>query len=129
MARPTAQDLQRRKIRDWLLALLRFSVTLEPGDRAAVLAMADEMDRLGFVAKKPEFSFFLRTTTEVCNAVADREHAGRNQILREHLARVDDPRLRRAFQAVFNIEEQDVEPAQQDRRATSMKSVQGKMRG
>ena len=73
------------------------------------MAMADEMDRLGFLAKKPEFSFFLRTTTEVCNAVADWEHAGRNQILREHLARVDDPRLRRAFLAVFNIEEQDVE--------------------
>jgi hypothetical protein len=37
--------------------------------------------------------------------------------------------LRQAFRAVFNIEEQDVEPAQQDRRATSMISVQGKMRG
>ena len=124
MARPTAQDLRRRKIRDWLLALLRFSVTLEPGDRAAVLAMADEMDRLGFVAKKPEFSFFLRTTTDICNAVADWEQAGRNQILREHLARVDDPRLRRAFLAVFDIEEQDLKPARRERLTTAMRFAQ-----
>ncbi len=68
------------------------------GNEAAVMAMADDMDR--FVAKKPGFSLFLRTTTDVCNAVADWEQAGRNQILREHLARIDDPRLRRAFLVV-----------------------------
>jgi hypothetical protein len=68
------------------------------GIEAAVMAMADEMD--GFVAKEPGFSLFLRTTTDVCNAFADWEQAGRNQILREHLARIDDPRLRRAFLAV-----------------------------
>jgi hypothetical protein len=107
---PTTQDLQRRKIRNWLLALLRFSVTLDPGDRAAVMAIADEMDRLGFVVKKPGFSFFLRTTTDVCNAVADWEHAGRNQSLHEHLARIDDPRLRRAFVAVFDLELQTIRP-------------------
>ena len=88
---PTAQDLQRRKLRDWLLALLRFSLTLEPGDRAAVMAMAEEMDRRGFVSRKPEFSFFLRTSTDICNAVSDREQAGRTDILRQHLARIDDP--------------------------------------
>ncbi len=68
------------------------------GNEAAVMAMADEMDR--FVAKKPGFWLFLRTTTDVCSAVADWEQAGRNQILREHLARIDDPRLRRAFLVV-----------------------------
>jgi hypothetical protein len=129
MHHPTAQDLQRRKIREWLLALLRFSLTLESGDRAAVTAIADEMDRLGFVAKKPGFSFFLRTSIDVCDAVADLEQAGRKQILREHLARIDDLRLRRAFLAVFDIEAQHVEPTKQDRRATLMRSVQGKMRG
>jgi hypothetical protein len=110
MNHPTTQDLQRRKIRDWLLALLRFSVTLDPGARAAVMAIANEMDRLGFAVKKAGFSFFLRTTTEVCNAVADWEQAGRNQSLREHLARIDDPRLRRAFAAAFDLELQTIRP-------------------
>ncbi len=129
MQHPTVQDLQRRKIRDWLLAILRFSVTLEAGDRAAVMAIADEMDRLGFVAKKPEFSFFLRTTTDVCNALADREQAGRKQILRQHLARVDDQRLRRAFLALSDLEAAEIGPARQDRRAFLLRSVHGKKRG
>ena len=104
MNHPSTQDLQHHKVKEWLLALLRFSVTLEPVDRAAVMALADEMDRLGFTSRKPDFSFFLRTTAEVCNAVADWEQAGRKQILRKHLARIDDPRLRRAFRAVFDLQ-------------------------
>jgi hypothetical protein len=39
---PTAQDLQRRKLRDWLLALLRFSLTLEPGEAGIFILSADE---------------------------------------------------------------------------------------
>jgi hypothetical protein len=66
------------------------------------------MDRFGFVTKKPSFSFFLRTTNDICNAVADWEQAGRKDILRQHLARIDDPRLRRAFLAVFDLEPQEV---------------------
>jgi hypothetical protein len=127
MNHPTAQDAQSRKIRDWLLALLRFSITLEPGDRAAVMALADEMDRLGFAAKKPEFSFFLRTTSDVCNAVADWDQAGRKDILRQHLARIQDPRLRRAFLAVFDFERHGFETAGRDRRAILTTSVHRKM--
>ncbi len=51
------------------------------GNEAAVMAMADEMDR--FVAKKPGFSLFLRTTTDVCNAVADAEIRSCASTLRE----------------------------------------------
>lgn len=127
MVHPTVQDLRWQKVREWLLALLRFAVTLEPAERATVLALADEMDRLGFVAKKPEFSFFLRTSTDICHAVADCDRAGRKEILWRHVARIDEPRLRRAFAAVFDLESQEVEPARRDRRATLLRSVQSKM--
>jgi hypothetical protein len=128
MDRPTAQNSRDLRVRNWLLALLRFSVTLEPADQAAVMAIADEMDRLGFVSKKPEFSFFLRTTTDVCNAIADWEKSGRNDILRLHLARIDDRRLRRAFLAVFDLESQGDQSAPQDRRPAVLRSVQSKKR-
>jgi hypothetical protein len=108
--------------------LLRFSVTLEAADRLAVMAMADEMDRLGFVIEKPEFSFFLRTSIDVCSAVADREKADRNDVLRPHLARVDDPRLRRAFLAVFEIDAQEGASGRQARPGILFRSVEGKMR-
>jgi hypothetical protein len=90
------------------------------------MAIADEIDRLGFVSKKPEFSFFLRTTTDVCNAVADREKSGRKDILRQHLARIDDRRLRRAFLAVFDLESQGDQSAPQDRHPAVLRSVQSK---
>ncbi len=103
-----ACDWQTRRVRNWLLAILRFSLTLEPEDEAAAKAMADDIDRLGFVAKKSEFSFFLRISSELCSAIADQEYPGRNDVLRRHLARIDDPRLRRAFLAAVALEPQDI---------------------
>jgi hypothetical protein len=67
-----------RKIRNWLLAILRFSLTLDSQDSADVLAMADEIDRLGFTSLKPEFSFFLRTSMELCDAIRDLACEGRH---------------------------------------------------
>jgi hypothetical protein len=40
-------DWRDRKVREWLLLLLRFAVTREPPDRAAALAVAEELDSLG----------------------------------------------------------------------------------
>lgn len=107
MKAATAHDWQARKVNNWLLAVLRFSLTLEPEDRAHVLAMADEIDRLQFVADQPKFSFFLRTSVELCNAVADLEYPGRNEVLHRHITRIDNPRLRRAFSAAVALERRD----------------------
>ena len=100
----TTRDWQTHRVDDWLLAILRFSLTLQAKDKAAVQAMADELDRLGFVARRPEFSFFLRTSTELCNAIADLSYPERNAVLRRHLARIEDPRLRVAFSAATELE-------------------------
>src|SRR5580704_15939159 len=102
----TPHDWQARKVKNWLIAILRFSLTLGSEDEIAVMAMADEIDRrLGFIGKRPSFSFFQRTSIELCNAIG--EYLCRKQILRSHLARIDEHRLRRAFCAAVGLERED----------------------
>ena len=85
---------QANKIRDWLLAIVRFAITLEQADRQTVLDIALEMDGLGFLPGRSSFSYFLRTSTEVCRAIADRDDPDRTAILRRHVGAIDDRRLR-----------------------------------
>jgi hypothetical protein len=97
-----AHDWQTNKVKNWLLAILRFSLTLEPQDEAAVMAM-DEIDRLGFVGKTPGFSFFLRTSAEVCNAIKDVNYPGRTGILRSHFAKIDEHHRRQTLFAACRL--------------------------
>ena len=91
------------KVRDWLLATLRFAVTLEQTDRATVLAIAKNMDRSESRIASTAFAFFIRTSTELCNAVADKDDPKRVATLRSHLERIDDRRLQRAFEAAIEF--------------------------
>jgi hypothetical protein len=88
----TPHDWQARKVKNWLLAILRFSLTLGSEDELAVRAMV---------------SFSQRTSNELCNAIKDGENLGRKQVLRSHLARIDEHRLRRAFCAAVGLERED----------------------
>jgi hypothetical protein len=92
-----------RQIQDWLLAILRFAVTLEEADRAAVMTVAQDMDRLGVRRARSEFSFFARTSREICELIADRA-SPRDISLRRHLSRIANDRLRLALEAVLEIE-------------------------
>jgi hypothetical protein len=94
--------LREGKIRNWLLALLRFAVTRESADRLAVLAAAAELDASGAKASATP-RFFNRTSKEVCEAIlaAGDQHA--LDVLRQHAERIDDPRLRRAFEAAVDL--------------------------
>jgi hypothetical protein len=96
--------LQAGKVRDWLLAIVRFAVTLEPADRQTVLAIAQEMDGLGFLPGRASFSYFVRTSTSLCRAIADRDDPGRTAMLRRHLAAIGDRRLRRTTAAAIDLE-------------------------
>ena len=49
-------------------------------------------------------SFFRRTSGEVCAAITVLEDPRRITILEKHIARIDDPRLRRAFHAAVDLE-------------------------
>jgi hypothetical protein len=98
-----APDCRDRKLREWLLLLLRFAVTRDASDQSAVLAMADELDSLGLRWRPAAPSFFLRTSNEVCEAIIAVGDGHNNPILRRHVARIDDPRLQRAFRAAVGL--------------------------
>ena len=66
----TRNEWRTKKVGDWLLAILRFAVTLCDDDRSAVLVAAEEIDRLGKSSEdKSEFKFFRSTSIEICSAI------------------------------------------------------------
>jgi hypothetical protein len=99
-----SQDWRAGRVREWLLLVLRFAITHDAKDQAAVFAMADEIDALGQRWRPSAPSFFRRTSGEVCNAITALDDPTRASILKKHIARIDDPRLRRAFRAAVNLE-------------------------
>jgi hypothetical protein len=92
------------KIDDWLLAILRFAITFERDDRAAVMVKAQELDWPRSRRRKAEFAFFTRTSLELCNAITDKTDPKRGVIIRRQLARIENPRLRSAFEAASELE-------------------------
>ena len=104
-----SQDAQKgweaRAVRAWHLAVLRFAVTLENADRLAVLAIAAEIDRLGpSHGGRPAFGFFRRTSAELCAAILEPNELS-SAVLRQHLARIDDDRLKRVFAAAIEADQ------------------------
>jgi hypothetical protein len=90
-----------KTLRAWQLAILRFAVTLDNADRLAVMAIAGEIDRLGPQHdSKPDFSFFHRTSTELCAAILTPNELSPT-VLRQYLARIDDGRLKYVFAATI----------------------------
>lgn len=89
-------------LRAWHLALLRYAVTLDNADRLAVLRIAREID--GLYPRQEgstEFEFFRRSSAELC-AVILQPTEGAPTVLQQHLARLDDDRLKRAFAAAID---------------------------
>ena len=98
-------DWTDRKVREWLLLLLTFAVTRDPTDHSAALAAADEPDSLGVRWQRTAPRFFLRKSNEVCEAILAASDGNNNAVLRRHVARIDEPRLRRAFRAAVGLQE------------------------
>jgi hypothetical protein len=102
--------LRERKIRNWLLALLRFAVTRESPDRLAVLTAADDLDASGAKGSAVP-RFFTRSSKEVCEAImAPGDQCG-HDVLRRHAERIDDPRLRTAGQITASSFARNREPS------------------
>jgi len=115
MPKKTEQTVQRevsRALEEWLLSILRFAVTLDELDRAAVLAVAADMDGRAF-----GFTFFARTSIKACDAIAAKDGAEAVATLRVSVRRIDHFLLRRAFEAVL-----DIRPPGADRRAISTRT-------
>jgi hypothetical protein len=94
-----------KTLRAWQLAILRFAVTLDNADRLAVIAIAGEIDRLGPQHdSKPDFSFFRRTSAELCAAILTPNELTPT-VLRQYLARIDDDRLKQVFAATIEADQ------------------------
>lgn len=100
----TMQDRHAEQIEDWLLAVLRFAVTRNPIDRSSVMSMARAMDCAGQPAQYVAFAFFSRASAELCAAIVNENDPSRTGILRRYIARMDNPRLRRAFEAAVGAQ-------------------------
>ena len=94
-----------KTLRAWQLAILRFAVTLDNADRLAVMAIAGEIDRLSPPHdSKPDFSFFHRTSAELCAALLTPNELSPT-VLRQYLARIDDDRLKHVFAATIEADQ------------------------
>jgi hypothetical protein len=94
-----------RTLRAWQLAILRFAVTLDNADRLAVLMIAAELDGVNPKRdNKPEFSFFRKTSAELCAAIS-RPNELTATVLRQYLGRIDDDRLRLIFAAAMETDQ------------------------
>ena len=90
-----------RMLRSWHLALLRFAVTRDNADRLGVFTIANEMDGLGRQHDEtPHFGYFRKTSTELYAAIIQKNDAAR-ELLRQHLTKIDDLRLKRALAAAL----------------------------
>jgi hypothetical protein len=112
------------RIADWLFAVLRFAVTRKLSDRASVLAAARQMDRLGARFGETHFAFFVRRSAEFCDAIAGEGGPEGHGSLRQQIKAIDDARLRRAFEAVLEIE-----PAEPQRRGSRRHKRQDLFKG
>ena len=65
---------------------------------------------LGIGWKRAKPSFFVKTSIEVSKAILAVGDGTNNAVLRRHLARIDDPRLRRAFRAAVGLQERSEAP-------------------
>jgi hypothetical protein len=71
-----------KKVRDWLLAILRFAVTLRDEDRSAVMVAAEEIDRLGKSSEdQSAFKFFRNTSIEICSAILEKQNSRGSAVL------------------------------------------------
>jgi hypothetical protein len=104
MSESIARDeLLARKVREWLLALLRFAITLEPADRSAVRSFAYEMDSSTLEPPRSSAGFFRRETAKICSAIVAVDGPKRISVLKGHIARIEHPRLRQAFAAAVEF--------------------------
>jgi len=90
-------------VRQWLFAMLRFALTLESTDRAAVIDLAGVMDRLSSPGAPAGFTFFVRTSIQVCDAIVAKDGAQSSATLRAFLRKIDDLLLRRSFEAALGV--------------------------
>lgn len=91
------------RVQEWQLRLLRFAITRALDDRSTFIASAIELDSA--VGLESSFTFFVRTSHQLCDAIVRTRDTQTASTLYEHAKRIDDPRLRAAFLASLDLKE------------------------
>jgi hypothetical protein len=76
-----------RRLEEWQFLLLRFAITRDTIDRATAESAARQLDAVA-LAHTASFTYFLRTTTDVCSAIADPRAQHGKLILQAFVSRV-----------------------------------------
>jgi hypothetical protein len=92
---------QQHRVSGWLILVLCYAITRAPADRMALTAHAAELDASG--GPDQAFSYFARTSSEICGAIDTSVDEHSKSVLAGHAARIEEPRLRAAFCACLGI--------------------------
>lgn len=111
----TQSEWQSERIRNWLLAILRFAVTRDDTDRLCALEAARKLDRHD-PDGNPSFAFFARTSAEICNAIVADDDARRQAVLDRHFNAIEDHRLRDALKAATAFRPVRLTPSKPEKR-------------
>jgi hypothetical protein len=79
--------------------LLRFAVTRDNADRMRVLETAGDIDHQDSNPGDTSFSFFVRTSAKICDAIVAHRDSNRRAMLIRYFNCIDDRRLRAALEA------------------------------
>jgi hypothetical protein len=93
-----------KRVQYWSLAVLRFAVTLEKPEKQSILMMAAEMDQLGSWQNHSPFTFFVRTSIELCRAIEDTKDPNRTAVLSRYFNWIEHRRLKQAMAGAVDWE-------------------------
>jgi hypothetical protein len=105
--RPQWSAREEQRIGEWQFLLLRFAISRDAIDRAAAASAAQLLDPAAMKGA-PSFTYFARTTRDVCKAIADPRDEHTELILQRFAARIEDRRLRAAFCACLELQDNAV---------------------
>jgi len=114
MSNAGINDIHAAQIRAWHLCFLRFAVTRDATDRDAFLARARDIDRGGHF-EASAFTFFSRTSIELCKALLTSGDPQSRARLGNYLKGIMDDRLRRTLATAIEVEQRSAKPESQVR--------------
>jgi hypothetical protein len=91
-----------RRLEEWQFLLLRFAITRDSIDRAAAESAARTLDATA-LEHAASFSYFQRTTRDVCSVMTDPGAQRSKLMLQTFVSRIDDKRLKAAFSACLEL--------------------------
>jgi len=77
---------------------------LAESDKQTVLTLAMELDRLGTQSDRSPFTFFYRTSMDICRAISISEDPSRIAILKRCLKMIENRHFRHVMAAAFGLD-------------------------